>query len=189
MARPKPDPAIVAAALELVDADCSHADAAEAAGVTAGTIRQWLKRRRVAPAPVAVPDHMAPAPDVPVVPLTFTDPIALVRQLIAEQHAAIQTDRGSGNTRGAASNAATLERLVKSLKQMEAHAVADADKIVISTAELAQAEAMIEARIAALAVRGPIRCAECSRELSVAWGTEGLAAPSDTDPGAAAKAR
>lgn len=176
MPRPPPDPDLVKEAVELVAAGVSLEDAAAAAGVTEGTVRRWVKLAKLAPAELVlevVPGHMAP-PSVPLAPLPFTDPIALVRQLIDEQRAAIQIDRVNGNLRGAASNASTLERLVKSLKQMESHASSDADTISFPRSELVRAEGTLDARIQAYAARGEIRCCDCGRALSVEWGTSDI---------------
>ena len=188
MPRPKADPQLVAQAIELVRIGCSYRDAGQTLGVTAPTVMRWVKEAESVPPPrepsapppappsaapppaVTLPAHMAPPPAVPFEPVNTTDPIELVRQLIREQHAAIQADRQSGNTRGAASNAATLERLVKSLKQMENAARGEGDGIRVSNAELARVRDSLAERVTAICNR-PLLCAQCSRELSVFWGT------------------
>jgi hypothetical protein len=180
MPRPKASPEIVAQARELVRVGCSLKDAGDTLGVSAMTIKRWIDAPAEPPsAPpqppsdpppaVTLPAHMAPPPPMPVLE-DISDPIELVRQLIREQRAAIQADRLSGNTRGAASNAATLERLVKSLKQMESTAKDDGDGIRVSNAELARVRASLAERVTAICNR-PLMCARCSRELSVFWGT------------------
>lgn len=175
MPRAFPNPELLARALELVDLGCSYRDAAETLGVTAPTIQRWVKIARQAPSPtpVALPEHMRPAPVAVTQLLDVTDPVAAIRQLIQEQHAAIQADRAASNPRGAASNAATLERLMKTLKQLEQANTSDAEVLKLPRAELALADQTIEARIAALAARGEIRCCDCSRALSVEWGLGG----------------
>jgi len=176
-------------ARELVAAGCSYRDAAETLGVTAPTIQRWVKgpapkppappsvapARASEPPPEAptIPVHMAPVvPPVPVnvKPLDLTDGRAIVRQLIAEQHAAIQADRAAGNMRGASGNAATLERLVKSLKQMEQGAAEDSSAIKIARSDITAIKDNLRERVAAICNR-PLLCAGCSRALSVFWGT------------------
>lgn len=185
MPRALPDPELVAKAVELVELGCSYRDAAETLGVTAPTIQRWVKAAKqepppsAPPPPAALPEHMRPPPIIVTQPLDVTDPVAAIRQLIQEQHAAIQADRAASNPRGAASNAATLERLMKTLKQLEAGEKRDAEVFSCSRAELALAEQTIEARIAALAARGEIRCCDCSRALSVEWGLGGSATLAD----------
>jgi transposase-like protein len=195
MPRAKPSLEIVQQARELVAAGCSLRDAGETLGVTATTIARWLAAPAPAPAPPAsepppaplaapLPAHMAPPPAVAFEPLDTSDPIELVSQLIREQHAAIQADRASGNNRGAASNAATLERLVKSKKQLEDAARKSADGIVVTSAELARVEDSLRERIKALLHRPGLRCAECNRALSVFWGTGLTESQLDADPAA-----
>lgn len=99
------------------------------------------------------------------------DPVALVKQLIKEQRAAMYADRQAG-ARGTAisSAAATLEKLVKTLKQLEEGERKQSDGIVVSSAELARIHASLAERIRSICNR-PLLCAECSRSLSVFWGT------------------
>ena len=167
--RPAPDPDLVQAAHELSRAGTSNAEIGEILGVTEAAIRRWLKRPAPSPSSAPPPAHMPPPAAVSVAPLA-SDPIELVRQLICEQHAAIQADRQSGNMRGAASNAATLERLVKSLKQLEQANTADADVLKVSRADVARVREDLRGRVTAICNR-PLLCSECARALSVRWGT------------------
>ncbi len=153
------------------------------------TISRWLKKAAPAPAVLEIAPPPAPAPALPssTLPLpahmsapeapkheavNVDDPIALVKQLIREQHAQIHADRASGARGTSVSSAvATLEKLTKTLKQLEESDRKAGDGITISSTELARIEASLDERIKANCARGELRCAKCSRELSVLWGT------------------
>jgi hypothetical protein len=80
--------------------------------------------------------------------------------------------------------AATVSKLSVTMRQLDAAAQASADGITVSAAEVARIEASLAERIKAICNR-PLLCAECSRELSVFWGTglteAALNADSDAD--------
>lgn len=172
MPRAKADPDDVAKAAELRALGCSFREIGQTLGVTATTVKRWLDEPPPAPAntpPAALPAHMAVALAPPVVPLDMSDPVAMIAQLIAEQHAAIAADRAAGNMRAVSSNMSTLERMTKTLKQLQAGAADDANTVRISRAEISKIEDSLRERVAAICNR-PLLCAECSRKLSVQWG-------------------
>lgn len=180
MPKAKPDPALVAQARELIALGASLREAAATLGVTAPTIKRWIdapaepppERPASAPPPPAeLPAHMKPPEVAPLVAVDPDDPIALVKQLIREQREAIYADRASGaRGQSVSSGAAVLEKLVKTLKQLEEGQRKESEGIVISAAEIARIETSLAERIRAVCNR-PLLCAQCSRELSVFWGT------------------
>ena len=180
MPRPPPDPEVVTAALELVHGGMSYRDAAEVIGVTEGAIRRWAKLAPPSvtpPAVVTLPAHMAPQPVTPLSDLDTGNLLGVVEALIRDQQVLIAEARANGQARAAGQGAATIAKLAILLKQAKELQGDDADTLKIPRAELLVAEATIDARIEALAARGPIRCAECSRALSVQW-----AIATDADP-------
>jgi hypothetical protein len=120
----------------------------------------------------------------PLADVDVDDPIALVKQLIREQRQAMHDDRAAG-TRGTAisSAAAVLEKLTKTLKQLEEGERKTADGITVSAAELARVKASLAERVTAICNR-PLMCARCSRELSVFWGTGLTEAELNAEPAA-----
>ncbi len=175
MPKAKPDPDRVAQARELIALGASLREAGHTLGVSAPTIKRWIEAD--APPtpsipPAALPAHMQP-PEAPA-PLVAVDPddtIAFVKQLIREQRAAIHEDRSQG-ARGTAvsSSVAALEKLVKTLKQLEDGERKAADGVLIPTAEVERIQASLAERIKANCAR-PLMCASCSRSLNVFWGT------------------
>lgn len=176
MPRAKADPELIERARELVALGCSLREAAITLGVSAPTIKRWIEepppeRPPSAPPPADLPAHMRPPEAPPLVAVDPNDPIALVKQLIKEQREAIHADRASGARGTAVSSAvATLEKLVKTLKQLEESERKTNDGITVSAAELARIEASLAERIKAICNR-PLCCSQCSRALSVFWGT------------------
>jgi hypothetical protein len=191
MPRATPNPEIVAQARELVAMGCSHRTAGETLGVTGTTIARWLAEPPSAkpPAPAVSPSAMPPPPSAPPAlpahmftpaaeglapahaPVNVDDPIALVKQLIREQHEQIHRDRAAGARGTSVSSAvATLEKLTKTLKQLEESDRKAGDGVTISSAEQARIEASLAERIRANCNR-PLLCNRCSRELSVFFGT------------------
>jgi hypothetical protein len=179
MAKPKPDPDLVKAALEAVAEGHSFRQIAEAVGSTEGSIRRWAKLAGVRPrspvtpesvAAVALPAHMLPAPvGKPPPEIDPTDLLGSVRAMLADQSAQMADLRAVGNTRGAQAAAANMAKVALLLKQLESAQLEDATTLKIPRAELDQARAAIRARRDAIAAR-PIMCAECSRKLSVSQG-------------------
>lgn len=193
MPRPKPDPALVAAALELLAAGCSLRDAAETLGVTEGTIRAWKKRGGGSPpaatAPAeTVPDHMAPPTPPPEAVEVGHDLVGSVRAMLNRTLTRSAAAEGAGNYTAAQRDSRDAAALVTVLARLSRSEAEDAEVLRISRVEIGELKVSLTERVAAILNR-PLLCAHCSRALSVAWGTEGLVAPSDIDPGAAAKAR
>ncbi len=181
----KPDPAIVELALDLIRGGSSFADAGEALDISEACVRNWCKKAGVEshaaqglPAVTPIPEHMRPAAPVAVTPISTADPIAMVEQMIRELHAQIQADKAVG-MRGSAvsSSLATLQKWTQTLKQLRKDAQADADTLHFSRQQIDAARVKIRERQEAIASRGELRCAECSRRLSVQFGTGGA------DPG------
>jgi predicted transcriptional regulator len=184
MPRAKPDPVIVDQARELRRVGCSFREIGDTLGVTAPTVKRWLDEpeseppapRSPLPAP-SLPAHMH-TPEAPaLVPVNTDDPIALVKQLIREQHAQIHADRAAGGRGTSISSAvATLEKLTKTLKQLEEADRKSGDGITISGSDVARIRDSLEARVTAICNR-PLLCANCSRALSVHYGTGGKPPP------------
>ncbi len=151
-------------------------EAAHTLGVSAPTIKRWIDEppaAMLAPSsipPAALPAHMKPPEAVAIVPLDTSDPRRMVEQLIGDIYAMIQTNRASGDTRQMGSLAATVSKLSVTMRQLNEAAQASADGITVSAAECARIEVSLAERIRAITNR-PLLCAECSRELSVFWGT------------------
>ncbi len=199
MAAKSPDPEVVQQARELVAAGCSLREAAKVLGTTAPTIKRWIERpaeldavaseppparASSAPPAAALPAHMFTPDAPPLVALNADDPIGLVKQLIRELHAQIHADRVAG-ARGVtvSSSIATLEKLTKTLKQLEEGERKTADGITVSAAELARVKASLAERVTAICNR-PLMCARCSRELSVFYGTGLTEAELNAEPAA-----
>jgi predicted transcriptional regulator len=187
MPRAKPDPEIVDQARELRRVGCSFREIGDTLGVTAPTVKRWLDEPEAAataqppsvptlPAP-SLPAHMHTPEAPPLVPVNTDDPIALVKQLIREQHAQIHMDRAAGGRGTSISSAvATLEKLTKTLKQLEEADRKAGDGITISGSDVARIRDSLEARVTAICNR-PLLCANCSRALSVHYGTGGKPPP------------
>lgn len=168
-------------------------DAARTAGVSEGAVRQWIKRSKSAPLPPAavipsapppIPDHMAPPPPVDAVEVGH-DMVTGVRAMMNRALQRSAAAEAAGNyasaqrdSRDAAAMAVVLARLTRSEAE-------DRDVLRISRAEVAQIEEGLRERIAAVLSR-PLLCEDCSRALSVSWGTGGVA---HEDPNVTAKAR
>jgi transposase-like protein len=192
MPKPKADPELVAQARELVAMGASLREAARTLGVSAPTIKRWLEEAPASappPASAALPAHMKP-PEVPAItPLDTSDPRKMVEQLIGDIYSMIQHNRASGDTRQMGSLAATVSKLSVTMRQLNEAAQSAADGITVSAAEVARIEASLAERIKAICNR-PLLCSECSRELSVFWGTgltEAALNADDPDPNGAAK--
>lgn len=173
MPKPKADPALVAQARELIALGASLREAAQTLGVSAPTIKRWIEEppaESPAPPPAALPAHMQPPEAPAIVPLDTSDPRRMVEQLIGDIYSMIQSNRASGDTRQMGSLAATVSKLSVTMRQLDAQAQAAADGITVTAAECARIEASLAERIKAICNR-PLLCAECSRELSVFWGT------------------
>ncbi len=180
MPKAKPDPELVAQARELVAMGASLREAAHTLGVSPPTIKRWIESEPAdrpapaLPAPAlpapALPAHMKPPEAPAIVPLDTSDPRRMVEQLIGDIYSMIQSNRASGDTRQMGSLAATVSKLSVTMRQLDAAAQSAADGITVSAAECARIEASLAERIRAICNR-PLLCAECSRELSVFWGT------------------
>lgn len=181
MPRKAPDPELVAETLALVAVGVSLRDAAQTAGVSEGAVRQWIKKGKRLPsgtvAPPAfpsappIPDHMAPpTPAEPAVEVG-NDMVAGVRAMMnralqrsAAAEAAGNFSSAQRDSRDAAAMATVLARLTRSEAE-------DRDVIRVTAVDIAAADADLTARLAAHIERGGVlRCADCSRALSVAWG-------------------
>lgn len=182
-------------------------EAAATLGVSAPTIKRWIEspaepgRSSMPPhgsaappssaqPPAALPVHMRPPePPPPLADVDLDDSIALVKQLIQEQRATIRAQQAAGvHGTSASSAAAVLEKLVKTLKQLQDGERKAGDGITVSAAEFGAAQADLDAKLAARIERGGvIRCADCERALSVAFGL-GPATDADApDPNAIEK--
>lgn len=202
MPKAKPDPELVAQARELVAMGASLREAATTLGVSAPTIKRWIESEpepapRVAPAsappsaqpPAELPAHMKPPEAPAIVPLDTSDPRKMVEQLIGDIYSMIQHNRASGDTRQMGSLAATVSKLSVTMRQLNEAAQSAADGVVVSAAEVARIDTSLRERIKAICNR-PLLCAECSRELSVFWGTgmtEAALNAEDPDPNGAKK--
>jgi len=111
------------------------------------------------------------APELgPFVPVDPSDSTGLIKQLIAELHAQIHADKAAG-LRGTplSSAVATLEKLTKTLKQLEASERKASETIAVSAEEFDLACADLDKKIKAhVARQGELYCCDCGRPLSVA---------------------
>lgn len=195
MPKAKPDPELVAQARELVAMGASLREAAATLGVSAPTIKRWIesepepaappRAESAPPPPASLPAHMKPPEAVAIVPLDTSDPRKMVEQLIGDIYTMIQTNRASGDTRQMGSLAATVSKLSVTMRQLNEAAQTAADGVTVSAAEVARIETSLAERIKAICNR-PLLCAECSRELSVFWGTGLTEAELNADDASAA---
>jgi hypothetical protein len=124
------------------------------------------------PSPEPMPAHMRAPKLSPFVPLDPSDSIGLIRRLIGELHEQIHADKAAG-VRGTplSSAVATLEKLTKSLKQLEAAERKGGDTITLSAEEFALESADLDAKLRAhVATSGELRCVDCGRPLVIANG-------------------
>lgn len=175
MPRPKPDPELVALVLEAVRAGGSCREVAVEAGISQMTVQRWAKAAGVKAAE-PTPEHMRPAEPEPEAPDLVQGEgnaatLAFTRAMQANLLRMSRTAEKSGNFASAQKAARDAAGLAAVIARLELGASADSDVLRISRNELRTAEATIEARLQALADRGPIRCADCARALSVLWGT------------------
>lgn len=170
MGRPKPDPDLVEAALELTRAGTPASEIAEILNVPKATVTRWARAAKGSAA-AAVPAHMAPpeAPDMP--PIDPTDLLGSVRALLVDQHRQMGELRNAANPRGAQAAAANMAKVALLLKQLEGAERADAETLHIGRAGIEAAMRGVRERVAAILGRGELRCADCGRALSVKWGT------------------
>ena len=200
MPRPKPDPELVGAALELLAAGVSFAEAGATLGVTGAAVHRWKRLAdageidhrppgsAVAPSIAPALDHMAPpAPPAPAISIG-TDLASDTRALVNDMLRRAVDYEAAGNMTAAQRQRRDAATIMPVLARLEREHREDSDVVRISRAEAKAIDDNLRERIAATLNR-PILCAHCSRALSVRWGTEGLAEPDDRDPGAAAKAR
>jgi hypothetical protein len=136
-------------------------------GVSHTTIGKVL----AAAPPAPLPQHMAPPP--PAAPVTASDAPALVvvRELLAEARAGFANATACSNSIEAQRYARTAAGLTPVLARLERDERDDADMLHLSRADVSNAMATVRERVAAIVARGELRCADCSRALSVEWGT------------------
>lgn len=186
MGRTAPLEETVRTAFGLLDSGASPADVGEVCGVSAGAIRNWMKRYGYTPnqparaagtivaAPVLAPDvedvDDEPEPEG-LSPLEHT--IALQRKFesLAKRSEAVGNMRAAGM---AMRDAANLSNTIARLRKMEQ---LEADVLRISRADIASAEDSLKEKVHRYLDR-PLLCAECGRKLSIKWAEE------DNDPNA-----
>lgn len=139
-------------------------------------------------APAPLPDHMAPPTPPPEAVEVGHDLVGTVRAMLTRTLTRSAAAEGAGNYTAAQRDSRDAAALVTVLARLTRSEAEESEVLRISRSEIADLEHSMRERVAAILNR-PLLCAHCSRELSVAWGTEGLAGASDVDPGAAVKAR
>lgn len=177
MPRAKADPEIVARALELLELGCSYREAGETLGVTAPTIQRWKKETAAAPpkpppsepAPADLPAHMAPPPAVAAL-VVGEDLIASTRAMVNRMLTRSAASESAGSYASAQRDSRDAANLMIVLARLEKLGADDADVVRVTRADVAKIEESLKERIAAICNR-PLLCAECSRALSVRWGT------------------
>lgn len=166
-------------------AGLSQREIAKRVGLSRPTVAKVLAE------PPPVPAHMAPAAAPPTnsPPPPDTAPaIEHARFLVEQARQGLADAQSVGDGQTAQRQTRNLAALLSVLARLEKVERQDEDIIRISRAEVTEVERSLRGRISAILSR-PLLCSHCSRELSVQWGTDGLAAPDASDPGAAAKAR
>jgi transposase-like protein len=168
---------------------CSLREAARKAGVSAPTVARWRDlygwgpgvppseppapgyagyadpiAARVAAA-VPPPPPSAPADDPPAEEL---DTVASTRELLRQTMAIARQARAEGNLTAAQRAMRDAQALQAILARVEASRASDDGALHLSPRELAEADAVVRDRIAAVVSR-PLLCAHCSRALSVQW--------------------
>ena len=127
--------------------------------------------------PATLPDHMAP-PLTPA-PVAASDAPALVvvRELLAEARAGFANAAAIGNSAEAQRFGRTAAGLTPVLARLEREQREDADVLRLSRSDIDAAMRGVRERVAAILARGELRCADCSRALSVRFGTGERGAP------------
>ncbi|HYQ00003.1 MAG TPA: helix-turn-helix domain-containing protein [Polyangiaceae bacterium] len=170
-------------------AGLSLREIAKRVGYSRPTITAVLKESD--PAEFQAPAHMAPpaAPDQEVdAPPADAPALDQVRFLIAQARAGLTDALAVGDSALAQRQTRNAAALMSVLARLERTAADESDAVRISSAEAKQIRAQLFERLSAHLDR-PILCTECNRKLSVRWGTEGLTAPDEHDPGANAHSR
>jgi hypothetical protein len=160
-----------------------------AVGLSHVTVREVLKNA-APPVLRALPSHMAP-PDAP--GPDADDPgdnepaLTQARFLLAQARADLRRAQAVGDSQLAQRCTRNCTALMTVLARLEREQDA-AGQIIISEADLAAAEADLNAKARAFADRGgALLCSKCSRELSINWAlgpaTEAEAEAEDHRPG------
>lgn len=170
-----------ALALEYLRQGMTHVEIARIAGIDPRTVRRWATaaEKEVARKPITHEEMLRPAPSpLPDFDIDENAPVGVgARKLwnanLKRVHQAMLT--GDGRTEQQSS--AVLSKMVPGMIKIEEALRADADGVHVTAAELAEAQDFVRARLAAIAER-PLLCANCSRALSIEWGT--AAPPTET---------
>jgi hypothetical protein len=173
--RKPPDPELVSETLALIAAGVSLREAGKVAGVTEGTIRVWIKKYKDAPppsspAPIGIPSHMAPPPPPPPVVAVSDDITKTVQAMLERTLERSRNAETAGNHTAAQREGRDAAALVTVLARVKAEGADDANSVRISKADVAKIAESVRERMAAICNR-PLLCSECSRELSIRWGT------------------
>ncbi len=166
----------------LAKAGMSQRDIAKRTGWSRPTVAAILKE----PDPASVPDHMAPAVIETDAPPSDAPALDQVRWLVSQARAGLESALSVGDRLSAARYTRDCGYLLNALQRLERTAAAEGNIVWHATkAEVAEIEESLRERISAILSR-PLLCAECSRALSVSWGTGG---ETHADPNVNARAR
>jgi hypothetical protein len=158
----------------------SNREIARRVGMSHVSVAKVLKRT---PPPLEVPAHMrAPAPVPPAddAPADDAPAIEQARYLMREAREALRAANTMGDSQLAQRQTRNAAFLMNVLARLERDEDANAGGFHITAEEVARTEATIDSRIKALSERlvpgpaapGGIRCTDCGRALSIAWGTD-----------------
>lgn len=128
--------------------------------------------------PAALDDGLPPEPEATTEPLPeleiteadLADPLAAIGKVVRAAAATVNRAAKQGDNRSLIAASNTLAAQLNTLARLT-HDMRQAEGTIVRTAEQMKAarDAMRE-KLAALAARGGIRCADCQRELSIQWG-------------------
>jgi AcrR family transcriptional regulator len=163
-----------AAVIEAHAKGATTREIAKAVGVSHMTVARWIKDADVKPTIAAraakIEAAAADAPDVPAdVVLPERAPEKL-RVQIDHAWAMVEVAKRAGDYKSSAQFSKLAAELTNSLLRAERGEVEDADAIRISRREIDEKRAEIMATVKAICDR-PLLCAQCSRQLSVDYGT------------------
>jgi transposase-like protein len=179
--RPKPDPAVVARAVEAVRrGGRSLADVAREHGVSKMTVKRWADAAEPRPdiaeraARIAAATGLGAAPEPPAAPpaadaASDVDTLEMARRSWRECLARARAAEAEGNHTAAQRSGRDAAAWAVLVARLEKTAAVDADVLRISRAEVDEAMAGIRTRVESIVSR-PLLCAHCSRALSASWG-------------------
>lgn len=189
-----PDPDLKALVIDARRSGQSYAAIAKAAGISHMTVKRWCDRAEIPqPRQRAIAQRAARIAEQAAVDAGSTalagqplpndaTSIEHTRRWLAECYArveAMKNDPAGPNWNVITKAMRDAVEIAKLLTRQEKTESSDPSVLHISVSEVIAARERVEAIVEADESRGPLRCADCGRALSVAWGAESAAQPDE----------